>query len=251
MTKESLNLTVSSNVANLGAIADFVTKAAQKANLDDNDTFAVQMAVDEACTNIIMHAYADSSGDIHLDCQVEPGKCVVTIRDHGRSFDPESVPPPDLTGDIEERRVGGLGLHFIRNLMDEVRFSSDPIKGNQVIMIKKASQNRQAEADKTFAIVAAHGRIDAAAAPDLESQLEALWTEEARIVVDMADVPYISSSGLKVLLAALRQTRRQQSQLVLCNLQPRVAAIFEMAGFDQVFAIGKDLKAAAQLLEQP
>jgi len=250
MTEESFDLTVSSDVANLGQIVDFVTEAAQKASLDDEEIFATQMAVDEACTNIIMHAYADASGDIHLTCLVQPGECIVTIRDHGRPFDPESVPPPDLTSDIEDRRVGGLGLHFIRNLMDEVRFSFDPVKGNQVILIKKASQGKRAEMDGSFAVIAAHGRIDAATAPDLESQLEARLTQEARVVVDMADVSYISSSGLKVLLASLRRARRQQGQLVLCSLQPRVAAIFEMAGFDQVFTIGKDVEAAAQLLGQ-
>jgi anti-sigma regulatory factor (Ser/Thr protein kinase) len=96
------------------------------------------MAVDEACTNIIEHAYGDAPGDIHLGCRVAPGECVITIRDRGRPFDPESVPPPDLTCDLEDRRAGGLGLYLMRKLMDEVRFSFDPDKGNQVVMIKRA-----------------------------------------------------------------------------------------------------------------
>ena len=251
MDKESFSLTVSSDVADLETISGFVAKAAQKASLDEQDIFAVQMAVDEACTNVIEHACADAPGDIHLSCQVKPGECIITIRDHGHPFDPESVPPPDLTSDLEERRVGGLGLHFMRKLMDEVRFSCDPVKGNQVVMIKRVNRNDEAEADRTFSVVTAHGRIDAAAAPNLESQLKALLTQsDARIVVDMADVSYISSSGLKVLLAALRQTRRQQGQLVLCDLQPKVTAIFEMSGFDRVFSIGQDLETAIHLLEQ-
>lgn len=251
MTKESYSLTVASDVANLETIADFVTQAAQKANLDERDVFAVQMAVDEACTNIIEHAYADAPGDIHLTCQVKPGECVVAIRDHGRPFDPESVPPPDLCCDLEERCVGGLGLYFMRKLMVEVRFSFDPEKGNQVVMIKRASCCDRAEADRAFPVVTAHGRVDAANAPGLESQLEALLAQgNAQIVVDMADVSYISSSGLKVLLTALRQARRQQGQLVLCNLQPKVTSILEMIGFDQVFPMVKDLAAATCLLEQ-
>lgn len=138
MTEESYSLTVTSDMANLGAIIDFVAQAVQKAYLDEQDIFEVQMAVDEACTNIIEHAYGDAPGDIYLGCQVAPGECVITIRDRGRPFDPESVPPPDLTGDLKNRRVGGLGLYFMRKLMDEVRFSFNPDKGNQVVMIKRA-----------------------------------------------------------------------------------------------------------------
>lgn len=251
MTKESHSLTVASDVANLEIVADFIIQAAQKANLDDQGIFAIQMAVDEACTNIIEHAYAGAPGDIHLTCQVEPGECAVTIRDHGCSFDPESVPPPDLSSDLEERHVGGLGLHFMRKLMDEVHFSFDPEKGNQVVMIKRASRGDKAEEDRIFSVVTAHGRVDAATAPNLESQLKALLAQgKTQIVVDMADVSYISSSGLKVLLAALRHSRQQQGQLVLCSLQAKVTSILEMIGFDQVFPITQNLTAATRLLEQ-
>ena len=68
MTKEPHSLTVASDVANLEIIADFVIKAAQKAKLDEKDIFAIQVAVDEACTNVIEYAYGDAPGDIHLTC---------------------------------------------------------------------------------------------------------------------------------------------------------------------------------------
>jgi anti-anti-sigma factor len=251
MTKEPHSLTVAGDVANLETIANFVINAAQKANLDDKEVFAVQMAVDEACTNIVEHAYADAPGNIHLTCEVKPGECCVTIRDSGRPFDPQSVRPPDLSSNPEDRSVGGLGLYFMRELMDEVHFSFDPEEGNQVVMIKRASHGNQAEKDNTPSVVTVHGRIDAATAPNLEGQLDALLAQgKAHIVVDMSDVSYISSSGLKVLLAGLRQARRQQGQLILCNLQPKVASIVDMIGFDQVFPIAQDLVAAISLLEQ-
>jgi len=249
MNQETFDLTVSSDLANLKTIIKFVTEAARKANFDEKDVFAVQMAVDEACTNIIVHAYADAPGDIHLTCGVKSGECTITIRDHGRSFDPGSVPPPDLTGDLEERRVGGLGLHFMRELMDELHFSFDPVEGNQVVMVKRSSRTDQAEMEKSFVVITPSGRVDANTAPDFEAELGGVLNQgDVRAVVDMAQVSYISSSGLKILLSALRQTRQQQGQLILCNLQPRVAAIFEMAGFDQVFSIGQDLETAIRLL---
>jgi len=107
------------------------------------------------------------------------------------------------------------------------------------------------EADRTFAVVTIRGRLDAATAPDLEAQLKTLLARgNSHIVVDMAEVTYISSSGLKVLLGALRQARRQRGQLALCNLQPKVASILEMVGFDRVFPIGQGVEAAARLLER-
>jgi len=143
LTEESYSLTVTSDVANLGTVIDLVTQAAQKASLDEQDIRSVQMAVDEACINIMVHAYADAAGDIHLHCQVRPGECIITLCDHGRPFDPESVPSPDVTSDLKGRRVGGLGLYFMRKLMDEVRFSFDRDKGNQVVMIKRGRPSRQ------------------------------------------------------------------------------------------------------------
>ncbi len=250
MTEESYSLTVASDTAHLEAIADFVTQAARKAALNEEEIYAIQMAVDEACTNIIQHAYAGEPGDIQLTCRVKPGECMVTIRDQGRPFDPESVPQPDVTCSLEERAIGGLGLFFMHKLMDKVHFSFDPQTGNQVVMTKKAMRGEQAEVEKAVCVVTAYGRIDAATAPDLEEQLSVRLAEgNIRIAVDMSDVSYISSSGLKVLLAALRQARRQKGQLVLCGLQPKVASILEMIGFDQVFPIAQDLAAATDLLE--
>ena len=248
MTPEPYSLTVTSDVINLETITKFVTKAARQAGLDEQSIFGVQMAVDEACTNIIEHAYASASGDLHLTCQAESGEFIITIRDHGRTFDPESISPPDINAPLEERQVGGLGLYLMRELMDQVRFSSDS-EGNQLVMIKNIPQD-EPEADEKIVVVNTRGRIDAAQAPLLETRLKDLLTQgETKIVVNMADVPYISSSGLKVLLTALRRARRQQGDLVLCNLQPKVSSIMEMIGFDLVFPIAHNLETAPDLFK--
>ncbi|MGA9348407.1 MAG: ATP-binding protein [Anaerolineae bacterium] len=64
---------------------------------------------------------------------------MVTIRDHGRPFDPEAVPPPNFTSSLAERREGMLGLHFMRQLMDEVCFRFDA-EGNKLTMVKRRCQ---------------------------------------------------------------------------------------------------------------
>jgi len=130
-------LTVDGHCENLATIADFVTEAAQAWGLNEKASFEVQMAVDEACTNIIEHGYrGERRGKITLCCECADGDFVVTIRDHGQPFDPEAVPPPDLTSSLAERQEGRLGLYFMRQLMDEVRFRFDA-DGNELTMVKR------------------------------------------------------------------------------------------------------------------
>ncbi|MFQ5812202.1 MAG: ATP-binding protein [Anaerolineae bacterium] len=130
-------LTVDGRLENLATIANFVVKAAQASGLNEKAAFEVQMAVDEACTNVIKHSYGEEGrGEIALRCQLADGDFVVTIRDHGQPFNPAAVPPPNLTASLAERQESGLGLYFMRQLMDEVRFRFDA-EGNELTMVKR------------------------------------------------------------------------------------------------------------------
>ena len=122
----------------LAAIGEFVTHAAEAAGLDARAVYAVQLAVDEACSNIIKHAYGgEGRGDIECTCIINENGLAVILRDHGRPFDPTSVPEPDLYASIEDRKVRGLGLYFIRQLMDQVRFEFTADSGNVLTMVKR------------------------------------------------------------------------------------------------------------------
>jgi serine/threonine-protein kinase RsbW len=124
----------------LTEIAAFVTQAARTCGLNDNDVFHVEMAVDEACSNIIEHAYAAQTGEIEIACRCPAaGQFEVVLRDSGQPFDPEEVPLPKVDGpvDMDNLNEGGLGLYFIRKLMDEVRFESAPGQGNTLTMLMR------------------------------------------------------------------------------------------------------------------
>jgi serine/threonine-protein kinase RsbW len=137
---QSRRLTVPGQFGQLAQIAEFVTRAAREAGLTDDDVFHVEMAVDEACSNIIEHAYADQTGDIELACRsAAPGALEITIHDSGRPFDPDAVAVPQLgdAADLDDLSEGGLGLYFMRKLMDEVRFEMMVGQGNTLIMTKR------------------------------------------------------------------------------------------------------------------
>ena len=102
----------------------------------DEMLYDVQLAVDEACTNIISHGYADlNPGSIILDLEVHPDKLTVTLTDFGHSFEPSNAPVPDVNAPIEERELGGFGLFFIEQSMDEMNYQVTE-DGNKMILTK-------------------------------------------------------------------------------------------------------------------
>ena len=134
---QPFELCVDSNLAHLATISQFVADGARQAGLSEDEVFALQMAADEACTNSIEHAYDGRQGEVRVCCWTEGDEYVVRVTDFGEPFDPESVPIPDTTVPLMERSIGGLGLYFMRELVDRVDFVSDPVQGNQVIMRKR------------------------------------------------------------------------------------------------------------------
>jgi len=108
----------------LNEIREFVGEFARSSGFKESDVYAVQLAVDEACTNIIEHAYGgECVEEIECICQVDQDTLTITLIDCGDPFNPADVPAPSLDTSLEERRTGGLGMYFMRQLMDEIHFS--------------------------------------------------------------------------------------------------------------------------------
>ena len=132
--------TVTSEFENLATIARFVAEAADRLGLDAKTAYALQLAVDEACTNVIAYAYGGQKGQpVTVECTRDKDTCVVTIRDRGQPFDPSRVPLPDVHAPLCERKEGGLGIYLIRTLMDDVRFRFDAQHGNELTLVKRIS----------------------------------------------------------------------------------------------------------------
>lgn len=138
-------LTIIGQYAQVREACEFVCDGARTAGFDDQTIFHVELACDEACTNIIEHAYGeDNAGKIRISYEIKGNCFIITFYDNGRSFDVNSIPTPSTIQDNtppdkihETLKVGGLGIHFMRQLMDEVIFQSDPQKGNTLTLIKK------------------------------------------------------------------------------------------------------------------
>ena len=122
----------------LPEISDFVARAAQDAGLDSKGVYAVRLAVDEACTNIIEHGYGgEGKGKIECSCEFDSEALTIELRDWGKTFDPSQVPEPDFDVPLEDLEPRGAGLFFMRKMMDEVRFKFQKGSGNLLVMVKK------------------------------------------------------------------------------------------------------------------
>ena len=123
----------------LDEIRDFVGEIARTGGFGSKEVYNIQLATDEAASNIIEHAYEGvSDGVLELSCGFQSGAIVIILVDHGEPFDPSEIPMPDLKADLSERKIGGLGIFLMRKLMDEVRYDSQPGKNsNTLTMIKR------------------------------------------------------------------------------------------------------------------
>lgn len=231
-------LTLDASLDALAAISDFIVEQARAVGLDEYAVWEVQLAVDEAATNVIQHSYARAHGPITISTDLVNGAFQITICDQGRPFDPARVPEPDLVSPLEERKTGGLGLYLMRKLMDSVEFRFED--GENILVLTKRVQ----QADHQ--VVALQGRIDASAAPHVNKAVRAAIAEGSKyIIVELRDVTFLSSSGLRTLLLLARELRRDGGDLVLCALQPQVAEVFHLTGFDQIFQLHHTREEAA------
>jgi len=118
-------------------VCAFVVDAAESAGLDETAVFHCQIAVDEACTNIIEHGYrGEDKGQIEAECRTEPGMATITIIDWAPPFDVTQVPDPSLDRPIEDAAIGGLGVFFMRKMMNEVTYHHKD-GANRLVMVKR------------------------------------------------------------------------------------------------------------------
>jgi serine/threonine-protein kinase RsbW len=130
-------LKIPSKTDSLETIRNFVSGIARKTGLPEEDVNKIELAVDEACSNVIEHAYQkDENRDIDITVRIDNQKLTVIIADQGRSFNFTSVEMPDMKQYLAELRVGGLGIYLMKMLMDEVEYRSVPGKRNEVRMAK-------------------------------------------------------------------------------------------------------------------
>jgi serine/threonine-protein kinase RsbW len=131
-------ITRAAELESLSVFRDFIKSACQEnVEIDEQTCYDLQLAVDEACTNVITHGYEGMNpGSIILALEIGRNQVVVNLTDFGHPFEPSGAPIPDVEAGLEDRPMGGFGLFFIYQTMDEVQYRTTE-DGNCLIFIKR------------------------------------------------------------------------------------------------------------------
>ena len=122
---------------NLSHIRRFVQARAEALGADTEAVSDLMIAANEAASNIVVHGYQERSGVIDVEVTQKGDFLEVRLRDQAPPFDPTTIPPPDTTLPLEQRPYGGMGMHLIRQLVDDVTYRFTPQGGNELILAKR------------------------------------------------------------------------------------------------------------------
>ena len=124
MSDERLHLRIANDLAELTRVAESVDDFCAHQTIPAACAFKLNIALEELLTNTISYGYADTGRhEIAVDIAREGETLVAEISDDARQYDPLQAPPPDLDSAIEDRRIGGLGVHLVKTMMDDVTYA--------------------------------------------------------------------------------------------------------------------------------
>jgi serine/threonine-protein kinase RsbW len=131
-----VTLETSAGLSSLAEIRAFVADACLQLGAPPEAAIDLVQAVDEAATNVTLHAYKGLPGPMEITVARDGDRITVTIRDEAPPFDPTIVGPPDLPRRLEEGSIGGLGIHFMRSFTDAMIYHRLPHGGNELTFEK-------------------------------------------------------------------------------------------------------------------
>lgn len=137
-------LHVPSSTENLAMIREYVANIGVRAGMDPKEVAQMELAVDEACANVIEHAYgSDVTKEVTVRATLDEDSVQIEVIDTGQGFDPATIEETDLDKLVSARKSGGLGMRLMRSLMDEVHYQMIPGQKNELRMVKRLKKKRE------------------------------------------------------------------------------------------------------------
>lgn len=241
-------ITIDNQFDEVTRISQFIEELGMSLHLPSSITMSINLAIEEAISNIIRHGYPDKrESEITLITSVSPGLLTARIIDDGISFDPTygNNAEADSSLSLEQRLIQGLGLFLIRRTMDEVQYHSTD-NHNELILTKKIDMDFKPEATlktnlckiEEVTILTVEGRLDTANATEFNAILQPLLSlSSPTIIVNCEGLLYISSSGLRSLITLQKSVKQHEGELILEALRPEIRKIFDMTGCSGLFTI--------------
>lgn len=131
------NLRLPANIENMRRFVQFASEYSRHLGFSEKRIHEIELAIEEALVNICRYAYPGEAGDVELRCRLsDHRKLIIEIEDGGIPFDPLSITEPDLYSSIAQRKIGGLGIFFIRRMVDEVHYRREGRKNVLTFLIR-------------------------------------------------------------------------------------------------------------------
>jgi anti-sigma regulatory factor (Ser/Thr protein kinase) len=119
---DGLSFAVANDPSDIRRVAERVDEFCRARKISGKIVYRFNLALDEVLTNIISHGLTEGRHEIAVSVTLDDGSLIANVSDDGPAFDPLSAPVPDIHTPIEERKIGGLGVHLLRTLMDAVEY---------------------------------------------------------------------------------------------------------------------------------
>lgn len=198
---------------------------------------SVSVALDELLSNTIAYG---GGGAVSIDVELQSDRLCVTISDNGKPFNPLEMSAPDTARPVEQRQIGGLGIHLARRLMDDVTYQRQADR-NVVTLAKLLAGERSMDittrTQNGVTLVVFAGSLDSNTSLQAQQSLEGVLAAGARkVVIDCTALDYISSAGLRVLLGTAKRLSGAGA-LRLFGLNQTVREVFDISGFSTILAV--------------
>ena len=132
---QSFEMTIGSDIEKIPLVSARLEDAMGAYGFSPEEILDTQLAVEEVITNIIIHGYKKTGCEIHLSCRFTGDRIEINVADSAPQFNPLSIPEPELDRDIDERRIGGLGIYLVRQVMDTVSYRYE--NGRNILTLEK------------------------------------------------------------------------------------------------------------------
>ncbi len=130
------HITLPNDVQATTELGMFVDEVCENVGFDMSTTFKLNLAIEEAVVNVMSYAYpTGTKGDVDIDAEADDEQLKFVISDSGTPFDPTQKGEVDTTLSAEERGIGGLGIHLIRQIMDTINY--ERVDGKNVLTLRK------------------------------------------------------------------------------------------------------------------
>ena len=240
------SIIVPANVSQIPIVVDFVNNfLLTKKILDFNK---VDIVIDEVFCNIASYAYDCNKKSVCVFCGYDEKNCEFKLIfvDEGKPYNPLTQEDPDITLSTQDRQIGGLGIFIVKNLMDKVLY--DFKDGKNFLTLVKILKSKEEDDDMNIkkkqdgekVILKLEGRLDTNTSSELEKEIGELFeNNQNKMVLDLKDLAYVSSAGLRVLLSAQKKINQTSGEMIIENPNPDIMEIFEVTGFVDVLKIQK------------